>query len=190
MKEKLRETLSRRPPRRITEAGRVASAVLLPIYLKEGQYHIIFIRRTETVKVHKGQISFPGGHHETPDRTLLTTALREAQEEIGLDTKDADVLGELDDAVTTTSNYIVSPFVAAVPYPYRFRMNRDEVAEIIEVPIAALLEKGYRNRETFPDGQTLASYTYRYRGKTIWGATARILHKFLEIYRQAMPDVT
>ena len=189
MKERLRQLLAQRQKQHIIDTSRVPAAVLVPIYQKQGQYHILFIKRTETVKEHKGQISFPGGNREKGDRTLLDTALRESTEEIGLRAQDVEVLGELDDEVTTTSNYIVSPFVAVIPWPYQFKVNKEEVEEIIEVPIAALLDKNCLHRDTeLLDGKEVESYTYHYQGRVIWGATARILNKFLDIFTRAMPD--
>ena len=181
--------MARRQKHRIVNANRVPAAVLLPLYRKQGQCHLLFIKRTEKVKEHKGQISFPGGNREAADGTLLDTALRECAEEIGLRIEDAEVLGELDDEITTTSNYIVSPFVAAIPWPYHFQANEEEVAEIIEVPILALLDKNclQRNRE-FLDGKMTESYTYHYQGRIIWGATARILNRFLDIFTRALQD--
>ena len=84
MKENLRQLLAQRQKQYIVDDGRVPSAVLVPLYKKDGQYHILFIKRTETVKEHKGQISFPGGTREEEDGTLLDTALREYAEETGL----------------------------------------------------------------------------------------------------------
>jgi 8-oxo-dGTP pyrophosphatase MutT (NUDIX family) len=182
MKEELKEILARRNKRYINDANRVPSAVLIPLYRKQGHYYIILSRRTENVKDHKGQISFPGGARDTSDRTLLHTAVRESREEIGLRAKDIEVIGELDDELTTTSNYIVTPFVAIIPWPYRFTKNKDEVAEIIQVPIEALLEKGRVKPTTETlDGRPIESYIYNYEGKVIWGATARILKKLLDI---------
>jgi 8-oxo-dGTP pyrophosphatase MutT (NUDIX family) len=184
--ERLRQLLAKREKRHIADASRVPSAVLLPLYVREGQWHILFIKRTDTVKEHKGQISFPGGTREEGE-TLLDTALRECDEEIGLSAGDAEVLGELDDEVTTTSNYIVSPFVALIPWPYDFRINKDEVREIIGVPLAALMERGCRRDDTeYLDGEKVVSHTYHYRGRVIWGATARILNRFLDIYAPAL----
>lgn len=161
------------------------SAVILPIYYKEGQYYILFIKRTEKVKVHKGQISFPGGTYEERDRTLLNTALRESAEEIGLAPVDIQILGMLDDTPTVTSNYIITPFVAFIPWPYRFTADGEEIEEIIEVPVSALLEDGCMQKETeFEGGEWVTSYTYRYQGRVIWGATARILKQFLGIWAE------
>jgi 8-oxo-dGTP pyrophosphatase MutT (NUDIX family) len=189
MRDELRQLLARRQKHYIVDTNRTLSAVLLPLYIKQGEPNILFIKRTDKVKEHKGQISFPGGNREDRDRTLLDTALRECYEEIGLRTEDADVLGEMDDEVTTTSNYIVSPFVAMIPWPYQFQTNEDEVDEIIEVPISALLDKNCLHPDTeILNGKAVESYTYHYKGNIIWGATARILNRFLDIFNQATTE--
>ncbi len=189
MKQRLRQLLDQRQKRYIVDTSRAPSAVLLPLYEKQGQYHILFIKRAETVKEHKGQISFPGGTREEGDRTLLDTALRECIEEIGLCAEDVEILGELDDEVTTTSNYIVSSFIAVIPWPYHFKMNEGEVEEIIEVPILALLDKNCLRRDTeILAGKVIDSFAYHYQGRIIWGATARILNRFLDIFTQAMQN--
>jgi 8-oxo-dGTP pyrophosphatase MutT (NUDIX family) len=182
MEAELKKFLAQRTKLRITDKDRVPSAVLIPIYNNDGQYNIIFIKRTMTVKTHQGQISFPGGMRDKGDKTLRDTALREAEEEIGLNPKDANILGELDDEITTTSNYIVTPFIAVIPWPYHLVANKDEVAKIISVPIAALLDKNCRKPETETlNGQKVESFAYYYQETRIWGATARILNKLLGI---------
>jgi 8-oxo-dGTP pyrophosphatase MutT (NUDIX family) len=183
MKTQLKKALSSRCKLYIQDTARIPAAVLVPVYEDGGHYHIVLIRRTYTVTTHKGQISFPGGSRESGDRTLLDTALRESHEEIGLRPGDVEVLGELDDEVTTTSNYIVTPFVAAIPWPYRFATNSSEVDEIIAAPIRSLQETGcVIPAAEILDGRIVESYTYHYRGRVIWGATARILYKFLNIF--------
>ncbi len=137
VKDKLKHLLSENQPRLITDAGRIPSAVLLPLFLSEDQYHILFIKRTETVKAHKGQISFPGGSRE-PGETLRDTAIRECTEEIGVRAADVEVLGGLDDELTVSSNYVVSTFVGIIPWPYQFTLAREEVAEIVAFPVKAL----------------------------------------------------
>jgi 8-oxo-dGTP pyrophosphatase MutT (NUDIX family) len=182
MEAELKQTLAQRTKRYITDNNRLPSAVLIPIYKHDGQYHIIFIKRTNTVKTHKGQISFPGGMRDKGDKTLRDTALRESDEEIGLRKEDAAILGELDDQITTTSNFIVTPFIALIPWPYHFTPNKAEVAKIISVPITALLEKDCMMSETeMLNGKKVESFAYYYRGTRIWGATARILNKLLGI---------
>ena len=182
MEAELKKLLSQRTRQHITDNQRVSSAVLIPIYQKDGQYGIVFIKRTMNVKTHKGQISFPGGMRDKEDNTLLDTVLRESEEEIGLHREDVTILGELDDEVTTTSNFIVTPFLASVPWPYRFTPNKAEVEKIISVPVKALMEKDCLKPDTeILDGKKVASFTYHYRETVIWGATARILNKLLEI---------
>ncbi len=184
---RLRQALSQRHKRHIADASRVLSAVLVPIFYEQGQYYLLFTKRTETVKVHKGQISFPGGTYEERDETLLDTALRESAEEIGLMADEVEVLGELDDTVTTTSNYIISPFVAYITRSHQFEVDGEETEGIIEVPILRLLDKDCLRQETeVIDGETVTLYFYHYQGKVIWGATARILNQFLEIFTRAM----
>lgn len=182
-KDALRGFLLTREVKRIHDIDRVPSAVLLPIYCKLEQFHILFTKRTEKVKDHKGQISFPGGAYQDEDGALVDTALRESAEEIGLAPEKVEVLGELDDIATTTSNYIISPFVAFIPWPYQFSLNTEEAEDIVEVPITALLdEKCLRKEDEIVNNEVVTAYYYHYQGKVIWGATARILNQFLNIF--------
>ncbi len=189
MKQRLRQALSRRQKQHIIDASRESAAVLLPVYGKQGQYYILFTKRAEEVKEHKGQISFPGGVYQEGDGTLVDAALRECNEEIGLVPGEVEVLGELDDVATLTSNYIISPFVAVIPWPYPLKVNRREIAEIIEVPILAFLGKDSMRQDTeIINGKTVTSYFYYYQGRVIWGATAGILHQFLDIFARVVGD--
>ncbi|MEJ2048041.1 MAG: CoA pyrophosphatase [Dehalococcoidia bacterium] len=186
MEKKLREFLSRRQKKSVTDPERILSAVLLPIYNKEGQCHIVFTQRTNNVKEHKGQISFPGGARQQGE-SLFQTALRESEEEISLAPADVEVLGELDDTATITSNFIVTPFVGVIRWPHNLKADGWETDEIIEVPIAALLDKKSReDKNEVVEGKPVTSYFYHYGDRVIWGATARILHQFLELYARAM----
>jgi len=134
------------------------------------------------VEHHKGQISFPGGRQERKDKDLLATALREAQEEMGIKEKDVHILGELDDICTATTDFCVSPFVALIPYPYPFRINRREIAKIIEVPLSSLLDEGrFRQEIRERDGVPFQVYSYQHQDHTIWGATAGILKQLLDL---------
>jgi len=187
MEQRLREALSQRGKQHIIDAKLVPSVVLVPICYKQEEYYILFTKRTGRVKEHKGQISFPGGACWEGDRTLLDTALRECTEEIGLLPSQVKLLGELDDTVTMTSNYIIFPFVGLIPWPYQFKVDGWEVEEIIEVPISALLDKDSLRQQTeIINGKEVTSYSYHYQGRVIWGATARILHQFLDILARVM----
>ncbi len=181
--KRLKNALQARQILRINDSKLKVSAVLVPVFWKKGQYHLLFIQRTERVKYHKGQISFPGGAYEKKDGVILNAALREAKEEIGLAQDDVRILGELDDTLTATSNYIISPFVGLIPYPYAFKPDKWETEELIEVPIADLLDRNcFSEGITVQDGQEVETYFYRYGNRTIWGATAKILKQFLEIF--------
>ncbi len=182
--ERLQLKLSERSRIFITDPARRASAVLIPIYFKEGQLFILFTRRTELVQHHKGEISFPGGGFHPDDGSLLQTALRESQEEIGLEPADVSILGELDDMITRGSPFIISPFVGVIKPACQFQTSAFEIAEIIIIPIAALLQKGCCEEgfETIAEGQQIKTHVYAYQNCRITGATARILHQFLDIY--------
>jgi 8-oxo-dGTP pyrophosphatase MutT (NUDIX family) len=182
METKIRGLLAARPRRSLPADGRIPSAVLIPLYRAGGAWHVVFIRRTETVSTHKGQISFPGGSRDPEDADLRATALREAWEEIGLRPGDAEVLGELDDEYTTTSNYVVTPFVAGIPWPYPFALCEGEVAGLLTVPLGKLLDgSARRDGVEIWRGREIPPPTYHHGNDVIWGATALILEKFLAI---------
>ena len=149
MKEKIKQALASRQKHRIKEEKLVPSAVLVPMFCKNGEYHILFTQRSDSVANHKGQVSFPGGAYSEGDTSLLDTALRESWEEIGLESKDIEILGELDD-FATVSGFVISPFVGFIPYPYKFRENCDEIREIFDMPVSALLDASNVRQEDMP----------------------------------------
>lgn len=186
MEERLRKTLVKRIKRHIHSPERVRSAVLVPLFWQEKQCHVLFVRRTLGVKHHKGQIAFPGGAYQPEDGTILKTALRECAEEIGLQGRDAEILGELDDVITTTSNFVISPFVARIPYPYPFRLNCEETEELIPVPLPVFGDRAnVRLEDEIIGGEKVPTLTYCYQGNVIWGATARVLTQLLELIQRA-----
>jgi 8-oxo-dGTP pyrophosphatase MutT (NUDIX family) len=185
MIEEIRKTLAARKKLVIVDSSLTDSAVLLPIYQRDGKCHIIFTKRTDHLTHHKGQISFPGGGRHGDDKTLLETALRESHEEIGLQEADVRILGELDDAATVTSLYRIVPFVGLIPYPYDFKIDRFEVEEVFGLPLEGLLNNANRKVEDMVYGdKIIRAYTYELDGRVIWGATAWILNQFLEILRK------
>ena len=181
-KEGIQRALARRRKKLEEIPGYMPAAVLLPLFEMGGEYHLVLTKRTETVNYHKGQISFPGGRPHPDDRSLLDTALRETWEEIGLPPRDSEVLGELDDMPTYTTGFIISPFVAAIPFPHEFTANPAEVHEIIEVPLSVLRDKKKLSEEWLEvGGRQMLQYFYHYREHVIYGATARIVKHFLEV---------
>ncbi len=188
---RLTQALSDRKKIRVEDNTRRPSAVLIPIYYQAGEHHILFTKRTELVHHHKGEISFPGGGFHPDDGSLLHTALRESYEEIGLAPQDVVVLGELDDMLTKGSPYIITPFVGSILPEYKFKISDFEIAELIEIPIQALLAEGCRREDPIETigGRQVIPYVYAYRGKLITGATARILKQFLEIFVQVTNQI-
>ena len=161
---------------------------MLLLYPKDGEYCILLNKRSNSVEEHKGEISFPGGQREEGDRTILDTALRETHEEMGIRPQDVEVLGELDD-VATNSNFLMSTFVGAIPCPYPFKPNEREVAEVLEVPVAALTDgRSLRDEVRLVDGAPLFRRSYGYEGHLIFGATAQVLTQFLELLNSAPPE--
>jgi len=177
----IRNILSSRQRRVIEHPPFSHAAVLVPLFEKRGECHLLFTKRSDQVKYHKGEISFPGGGFDEEDSELEKTALREAYEEIGLKGSDVQIIGALDDIVTI-SEFVVTPFVGLFSYPYPFKLSPAEIAELIEVPLPFLLEGGsLSEKEIFRGGQNEVIYAYQYGAHVIWGATARILKQFLDL---------
>ena len=166
-----------RGPLEVPEGARRA-AVLIPLFVKSGALWILFTRRTETVEHHRGQISFPGGGEEEDDPSPFATALRETREELGVAESDVRYLGALS-PLTTVTDFYVEPFVGAIPSPYPFRVAESEIAELIEVPVAALLDPKILERRILP-GREEATLFYHHGAHVIWGATARMLKELLD----------
>jgi 8-oxo-dGTP pyrophosphatase MutT (NUDIX family) len=158
------------------------AAVLLPLFKNATDYHLVFTKRTETVRHHKGQVSFPGGSFEPADGDLLTTALRESYEEVGIRPEHVSILGRLDDLATFSTSFTISPFVGLIPYPYPFRPDPIEVAIVFDASLSILADPtvGRRYIRARDDGATIEDYEFHVDGHVIWGATARIIHHFLE----------
>ena len=179
--DRIRNILGNRERKVIKHLPFAHAAVLVPLFKKEKDCHLLFTKRTDTVRYHKGEISFPGGVFDEEDSELQQTALREAFEEIGLKKSDVQILGVLDDIVTITE-FIITPFVGLFPYPYPFKVSLIEIAELIEVPLPSLLDEECFGERTIMQGDLQRIvYTYQYGNHTIWGATALILKQFLDL---------
>ncbi len=186
VKAELSQALKTHRRQVIAAPDRVSAAVLIPLYKRDGETWVLFVRRAADLRYHGGQIAFPGGTRDPGDRDLTATALREAEEEVGLKPADVTVIGELDDVITSTSNFIVTPLVGYIPWPYPLRLNQREVAAVIEVPLAALRDPRQQQPETERlDESDVLMTTYHYRKHLIWGATARILTQLLGLTHSA-----
>ena len=183
--DQIRKILNRRNRRMIEQPSLARAAVLVPLFEKGENCHIIFTKRSDNVRYHKGEISFPGGVFDERDLELERTALRETDEEIGLKENDVQIIGVLDDIITVTQ-FIVTPFVGLFPYPYPFKLSPVEIAELIEVPLSSLLgEDCFGEKEIIRGTRKEVVYAYQYENHVIWGATARILKQFLDLISSA-----
>jgi 8-oxo-dGTP pyrophosphatase MutT (NUDIX family) len=154
--------------------GRTDAAVLVPLYLQDGALHAVFTRRRDDLRRHPGEISFPGGRYDEGERDLIATALREADEEIGLAPSAVEILGALQPTPTIATGYAVYPFVGMIEPGRSWTVNAREVSEVIELPLPALLA-GYGRRRLIRRGVPIRTDTYVVGDHLIWGATARIL---------------
>jgi 8-oxo-dGTP pyrophosphatase MutT (NUDIX family) len=181
----LGKLLSKRERKVIDLPSFSRAAVLVPLFKKGRDCHILFTKRSDRVKYHKGEISFPGGMVDKEDSSLEKTALREAFEEVGLRETDVQVVGVLDDIVTV-SEFVVTPFVGLFPYPYPFETSPVEIAELIEVPLSKLLkDDSLSQKEVLRRGRAAVVDAFQYGDHVIWGATARILKQFLGFISRA-----
>jgi 8-oxo-dGTP pyrophosphatase MutT (NUDIX family) len=161
----------------IPDGDRPRAAVLVPLYGPGPDFRLLYTLRTHKVEHHKGEISFPGGAKDPDDESVRHTALRESMEEIGTSLDNVDLLGLLDDIVTT-SNFVVTAIVGRIrPYPYEFSMHEAEVAQLLEVPLSHLREPANQLTGVGPRGGP----AYAFESSVIWGATARITAGFLAI---------
>lgn len=161
--------------------GLRSAGVLVPLRDADGEITVTLARRTESVPHHKGQICFPGGSRDPGDRDLLGTALREAEEELGIRGTDVELLGAME-RVPTVTGFCIQPFVARIPRDARFHLDGFEVAETFDAPLSAFTDfSRYRAAGTTFLGNPYLVYFLDYDRFTIWGATARILHNLAEI---------
>lgn len=184
----IKRILAANPKNAIDDPALTPAAVLTLVYRKNGEYCVLLNKRSDRVDDHKGEISFPGGRMDPEDATLLDTALRETHEEMGVRPQDVEVLGALDDA-PTTSRYLISPYAATIPYPYDFSPSEVEVAEVVEVPLSALMDRANRRDEIrIVDGDIQNAPAFAYNGHIIFGATARILRRFLQLLETPLKE--
>lgn len=157
------------------------AAVLVALFEQQGETHLAFIRRASTLRAHSGEIAFPGGSYDAEDGSLVTTALREAWEEIGLAQTRVEVLGLLPPVFTVVSNFLIVPVVAYLPTGLgQLTIQPDEVAEMLLLPLQALADPTIAHTEIWTNGgRTRTVYFYDHGPLRIWGATARILSSLL-----------
>jgi 8-oxo-dGTP pyrophosphatase MutT (NUDIX family) len=154
--------------------GRTNAAVLVPLYIEDDQLHAVFTQRRDDLRRHPGEISFPGGRQDERDADLVDTAMREAEEEIGLARTAVEIVGALQPTPTIATDFAVYPFVGLIESGTAWTLNAREVAAVLEFPLATLLA-GYGRRRLVRRGLPIRTDTYLADDHLIWGATARIL---------------
>jgi len=151
----------------------------MPLFEKQGALHVLLTERTHSVEHHKGQISFPGGARDSADASIIETALRETEEEIGLPREGVEVLGTWND-VWTPTGFVITPVVGFLSSVPLLKLNSHEVAHILEVPVALFLNPTKeRIEQKVRDGKRFDIYHYDFGGTEIWGATAWITRSIL-----------
>ena len=165
--------------------GSVEAAVLVPMFGHPHSPGLIFTERRADLRRHAGEISFPGGRRDHPDEELVTTALREAEEEIALDPGTVEIVGALPPFGTFVTGYKVHPFVGLIPRDLALEANPAEVETVLAFDLDALRD-GFAMRRLVRRGIPIRTPTYTVGGHLIWGATARILGELLR--RLGEPD--
>ena len=173
---------------RLGGTAQVPAAVLVPLFLAgvEPEPHVVLTRRRVDLRRHAGEISFPGGRQDTADADLTDTALREAEEEIGLMRSQVSLLGALPPTSTFATNYVIHPFVGTIPAGVAWRPSAREVDAVLELPLSAVRSGRTRTRME-RRGITFETDAYVVDEHLIWGATARILENLLERLRSTRP---
>ena len=157
------------------------AAVLIPIVERNNGLKVILTKRSNNLKQHPGQVSFPGGKSEKTDKSLVATALRETKEEIGINNKNVEILGQLSKHVTITG-FKITPFIGKIRTGFSTKIQTSEVSEIFEVPLSYLLNpKNFRVESVKWKGKKRFFYSIPYGPYYIWGATARILKNLADL---------
>jgi 8-oxo-dGTP pyrophosphatase MutT (NUDIX family) len=159
--------------------GRIDAAVLVPLFVSEGALHAVFTRRRDDLRRHAGEISFPGGRQDDDESDLRLTALREAEEEIGLPPDAVELIGALQPTPTIATNYAVYPFVGLIEPGHEWKPSTTEVAAILELSLDDL-RNGYERQRMLRRGIPFRTDVYVVGDDLIWGATARMLTDLLE----------
>ncbi len=156
------------------------AAVLVPLFWKGENIHILLTKRSEQLKHHSGQVSFPGGSFDQTDVTIRQAAIRETHEEIGIEPAFIDVVGYLED-IETNSGFYVTPFVGILKDGFQLNINEDEVSEVFSVPLSFFCKSdNCQKRRAHYQGKDVNYYVFEYNNYTIWGVTAEIIVKLVK----------
>jgi len=175
-RQRIRAVLSANPPELIASVPDLRPAAVLVPIVDRGELSLLFTRRTEHLPSHAGQICFPGGRVQADDATLIRTALREMEEEIGLPPDQVEIAGFLDSYETLNTGFAICPVVGFLRDDFLLSVNPHEVAEVFEAPLAYILDpENQFLRSLEREGVVREFYAIEYGGHTIWGATAAMI---------------
>ncbi len=180
MIKRIRERLKSFDARSVICDPTIKAGVVMPLFVKNNECFFLLTKRSNEVRHHKGEISFPGGTREDSDKDMMDTALRECCEEVGIKRNDVEIIGRLDDVYTLTG-FVITPYVGIIPYPYEFKTNPSEVAYLITFPYSYLKEASVVMETAKYDGKSRQVQAIHYKGDRIWGATCRMLLQFQKI---------
>lgn len=184
LEEKLSQILKRVEPVKPDYEGIDNAAAVLILFVKDSDdWKIVYTRRTDNVRTHQGEVSFPGGAYEPEDGTMVVTALRETYEEIGVEPQCIKILGSLE-PIRTISNFVVYPYVGALECIPEFVVNRDEVERVFMIPLQWLATPAnFYEQDHLVENQFVRKVIHyqNFDGEHLWGLTARITQQLLEI---------
>lgn len=174
----LKYALNNRKPRTIQQSDLKPASVLIPLVYHNNNVYVLLTKRTNKVGTHKGEVSFPGGSIDATDTTPLDAAIRETNEEIGINHDEINIIGEFDNFVSIYG-FLVYTFVATIDYHDNFNFNKNEIESIFYAPLDLFIEEKYDKVDYYNyKDKNYAIYYYNYDGYVIWGLTARILTDF------------
>ncbi len=189
MLKKIRYGLADHHPLKNSQIQKRAS-VLIPLLESEGELFVLLTQRSEHLHSHAGQVSFPGGKQDTQDANSLETALRETHEEIGLPPEKVEIIGTLDQ-ILSLHYYLVTPFVALIPDDFVPIPNTGEIDDVFKVPLTFFMNGDNHWTEEFKTPiATVLAHHFDFRGYDIWGLTAKLILRLLEIGLGHLPDFT
>jgi len=187
MLKKIRRSLKAHHPPKNLQIQRQA-AVLIPLLKIEGELFVMLTKRSKNLRSHAGQVSFPGGKQDHKDADSLETALRETHEEIGLHPEKVEVLGRLDQ-ILSIQKYLVTPFVGVIPYDFTPIPNLDEIESVFRVPLSFFMKSNNHWAEEYQASKAIVfMHHFDFEGYDIWGMTAKLILRLLEIGLDHVPD--
>ena len=187
MLNKIRQGLADHHPLKNSQIQKRAS-VLIPLLEAEGELFVMLTQRSEQLRSHAGQVSFPGGKQDLQDANSLETALRETHEEIGLPQEKVEIIGKLDQ-ILSLHYYLVTPFVALIPEDFVPIPNEDEIEAVFKVPLSFFMNSERHWTEEYKTPiATILAHHFEFEGFDIWGLTAKLILRLLEIGLGHVPD--